>query len=285
MHLRMRLNKRFSLTFLCLTVALSGGAASGATLAQAHPGAVASESRLAPWRSGLSPRPLPAPLNPGSRCAPRRRQLLARRSLLRRRLQRRGCQIGAGRSRVPRRPTPSPRAPAPAPQPLPVVSTPAAATQTCTGTDLMPTPSDLQQVRDATLCLINLERAKAGLRPLTVDGTLQSVAQAKSADMVARDYFDHTSPDGVTASDRVLNSGYVPQGASYAIGENIAFGTMDLGTPAKIVQAWMESPGHRENILDPAYRQTGIGVAPAGVPSFSQGQPGGTYTQEFGSHS
>jgi uncharacterized protein YkwD len=149
----------------------------------------------------------------------------------------------------------------------------------------MPTPDNLPQVRTATLCLINRERAHAGLRALTVDGTLQSVAQGKSADMVARDYFDHTSPDGVTASDRVLKSGYVPQGASYAIGENIAFGTMDLGTPAKIVQAWMQSPGHRENILDADYRETGLGVAPAGPPSFSAGQAGGTYTQEFGSHS
>jgi uncharacterized protein YkwD len=162
---------------------------------------------------------------------------------------------------------------------------PAAASQTCVGADLMPTPTDLDQVRSATLCLINRQRAQAGLRPLTLDGTLQSVAQGKSTEMVARDYFDHTNPDGLTASDRVLNSGYVPQGSSYAIGENIAFGTLDLGTPAKIVDAWMNSPGHRENILDPAYRQTGIGVAPAAPPSFSQGQAGGTYSQEFGSHS
>jgi uncharacterized protein YkwD len=151
--------------------------------------------------------------------------------------------------------------------------------------DLVPTAGNLEQVRGATACLVNHERALAGLPALKVNATLQSVAQAKSEDMVARDYFDHTSPDGVTAAQRVLNSGYVPDGSSYTIGENIAFGTLSLGTPAQIVQAWMQSPGHRENILDAHYRETGMGVAPAAPASFSGGQAGGTYSQEFGAHS
>jgi uncharacterized protein YkwD len=114
---------------------------------------------------------------------------------------------------------------------------------------------------------------------------LQEVAQAHSGDMVAHDYFAHTSPTGETAAGRVLESGYVPAGAGYTIGENIAFGTLDLSTPAKIVRSWMSSPGHRAAILDAAYRQTGIGIVPGAPPSLSGGQAGGTYTQEFGTHS
>ena len=163
-------------------------------------------------------------------------------------------------------------------------SEPANPSQTCTGVDLQPTPDDLDQVRSATLCLINHQRALAGLPALKLSATLQAVAQAKSQEMVARDYFDHTNPDGLTAAQRVLNSHYVPDGSSYTIGENIAFGTVNLGTPASIVEAWMQSPGHRENILDANYRETGIGVAPAAPPSYNDGQAGGTYTQEFGAH-
>jgi uncharacterized protein YkwD len=82
----------------------------------------------------------------------------------------------------------------------------------------------------------------------------------------------------------VLASGYIPADASYSIGENIAFGTGELSTPREIVVAWMRSPGHRRNILDRSYRETGMGVVPAAPPSSAEGQPGGTYTQEFGAH-
>jgi len=262
-----------SLTLASLTLALSGGVAASAPAAGAHPatasGAVASEVLL-PFR----------PTHPGGVCLrPRQRRVLRLRGLGPR-LTRRGCLAG-GRSRVPHSNAPAPRPVSPAPS---TPSEPANPNQTCTGVDLQPTPSNVAQVRSATFCLINHQRALAGLSALRENSTLDSVAQAKSDDMVARDYFDHTSPDGVTAASRVLNSGYVPNGSSYSIGENIAFGTETLGTPAQIVQAWMQSPGHRENILDPSYRDTGLGVAPAAPPSYSDGQPGGTYTQEFGAH-
>ena len=65
-----------------------------------------------------------------------------------------------------------------------------------------------------------------------------------------------------------------------AIGENLAWGTGALATPASIMQAWMNSPGHRENILDPEYREIGIGVV-AGNPSTATGA-GATYANAFG---
>jgi uncharacterized protein YkwD len=68
----------------------------------------------------------------------------------------------------------------------------------------------------------------------------------------------------------------------YVIGENIAWGTLGLATPKAIVEAWMASPGHRANILDASYRDTGIGVVAAVPDSMGEGQDGAIYTQDFG---
>ena len=77
--------------------------------------------------------------------------------------------------------------------------------------------------------------------------------------------------------------GYIRSaGVSYEVGENIAWGTLWLATPRSIVAAWMASPGHRENILDAHYRDTGIGVSPHPLASLANGQPGAIYTQDFG---
>ena len=68
----------------------------------------------------------------------------------------------------------------------------------------------------------------------------------------------------------------------YELGENIDCATEYLATPAATVSAWMNSPEHRENILNGEYRETGIGVAAAAPASFAAGQAGATYTQDFG---
>jgi uncharacterized protein YkwD len=155
---------------------------------------------------------------------------------------------------------------------------------TCAAADLTPTPDNVPQLRSATTCLVNRRRADAGLPALRPNGMLQGAAQAHSQEMVSLDYFAHDSPTGQTPAARVLASGYIPAGSGYAIGENIAFGTLDLGTPREIVKAWMASPGHRENILDSSYRDTGMGVVAAAPPGLSGGESGATYTQEFGAH-
>jgi uncharacterized protein YkwD len=154
----------------------------------------------------------------------------------------------------------------------------------CQNTDLRPAPQNVAAIESATVCLINQERAKVGLNALTAEYHLQAAADHHSTDMIQADYFDHTSPSGETAAANVLNTGYVPPDSAYTIGENLAWGTLELSTPAEIVAAWMRSPGHRANILDPRYRQTGLGVAPAVPASLSSGQPGGTFTQEFGTY-
>jgi uncharacterized protein YkwD len=154
----------------------------------------------------------------------------------------------------------------------------------CTAADQRPMALNLVAIESATLCLINRERTDRGLVALRVDPLLQGIAVAHSADMIARDYFAHTTPSGDTAPQRILDSGYVPTGAGYTIGENIAYGTGSLSTPRSIVTAWMNSPGHRANILDPSYRQTGLGALAQVPVSFSHRRAGGIYTQDFGVH-
>ncbi len=96
--------------------------------------------------------------------------------------------------------------------------------------------------------------------------------------MAARRYFSHTSPSGTTMGARIARSGYTRGGRGYVIGENIAWGTGTVSTPASIVRSWMASPGHRANILSRRYREIGIGV----VRRAPNGAAGGTYTTNFG---
>lgn len=100
--------------------------------------------------------------------------------------------------------------------------------------------------------------------------------------MVSSNYFDHISPTGETPLDRIRSSGYVPSGWGYELGENIGLGTFGLATPASIVTAWMDSPEHRANILDPDFRDSGVGVVARAPAQYANGEPGATYTQDFG---
>jgi len=152
----------------------------------------------------------------------------------------------------------------------------------CPDTTLTPTPADTARILRSTLCLINAQRRHFGLVPLVEDPRLDRSAQAHSDDMVAHGYFEHVSPSGSTPVSRMTSAGYLSSGVGYEVGENIAWGTLNLATPSSIVTAWMNSPDHRANILRPAFRQEGLGVN-AGVPGpVGQGEPGATYTQDFG---
>lgn len=103
---------------------------------------------------------------------------------------------------------------------------------------------------------INAARARAGCPALRNDSRLAAAARAHSDDMAARNYFDHNSPDGVTPWDRAKAAGYAQPSA-----ENIAAGQ---ATPAAAVKAWLNSPGHRANILNCSSRATGVGFAEGG---------------------
>ncbi|MBV7699782.1 CAP domain-containing protein [Streptomyces sp. TRM70350] len=130
------------------------------------------------------------------------------------------------------------------------------------------TQADLTRTAADVIDLTNHERAHAGLPPLGPDPVLAGAAQAHSADMVARDFYSHTAPDGRQPWDRAAAAGSTRR----SIGENIACGQR---SPTEVVTGWMNSPGHRANILKPGFTHIGIG--------FACGGRAGTYwTQLFG---
>jgi uncharacterized protein YkwD len=102
-----------------------------------------------------------------------------------------------------------------------------------------------------------------------MDTDLRAAARGHSQDMHARGYFDHNSPDGKEPWDRIKASGYV--GASRGFAENIAKG---YATAQAVVDGWMNSPGHRANILNCSLKAVGIGV--------EYGSGGPWWTQDFG---
>ena len=153
----------------------------------------------------------------------------------------------------------------------------------CTNANLQPTQENIEVIRTATLCLINQERADHGEAALAPNTDLQQAAQAHTESMAFGYYFEHDGPQGDTPLSRMVSCGYIYSSqVGYEVGENIGWGTFDLGTPRAIVAAWMASPGHRANILDARFHDTAIGVSPHVPASLSQSQPGGIYTQDFG---
>lgn len=162
-----------------------------------------------------------------------------------------------GGSYTPSRPTPTPT-----PQPTP---TPEPKPEPTPQPEPTPTPgltADEQRMVD----LINQERAKAGLAPLTVDLRLVDLARKKSQDMITNNYFSHTSP---TYGDpfKMMTAA----GISYrTAGENLA----GARTVDQAHSALMNSAGHRQNILSPSYNKVGVGIA-------TGGPYGSMYTQLF----
>jgi len=153
----------------------------------------------------------------------------------------------------------------------------------CADAALAPSDSDVALVRLAVLCLVNRERLLHHEAPLHPDGRLTEAAQSHTESMAFGDYFEHVGPRGDTPVSRLRRTGYIHDSkVGYEIGENIGWGTLWLGTPGAIVTAWMASPGHRANILDPRFRDTGIGVSPHPPGSLASGVRGGVYTQDFG---
>jgi len=153
----------------------------------------------------------------------------------------------------------------------------------CANVTLIPSDSNIALIGAATLCLVNRERTSRGERALNADRDLRQAAQAHSQDMAAGDYFEHDGRGGSTPLSRMRAAGYIfSSHLGYAIGENIAWATLWLASPKAIVAGWMASPGHRANILDATFRDTGVGVSPHPLASLAHGQSGGIYTQDFG---
>lgn len=102
--------------------------------------------------------------------------------------------------------------------------------------------------------LVNIQRAKAGLPALKINWQLSRVARYKSADMANKGYFSHNSPTYGTPFQMMENFGL----SFTAAGENIAYGQR---TPAEVMDGWMNSPGHRSNIMSGSFSEIGVGLA------------------------
>lgn len=149
----------------------------------------------------------------------------------------------------------------------PSVPRPAPTTEAPVETSAAPSTADRGEAAEAeVLRLVNVERAKVGCTPVRADAQLAALAGAFSADMAERGFFDHTDPDGDTPWARAEQAGVSTLG-----GENIARGQADA---AAVMASWMDSDGHRANILNCDYTTLGVGV------QFGDGGP--WWTQDFG---
>ncbi|MEV7262697.1 CAP domain-containing protein [Micromonospora aurantiaca] len=119
--------------------------------------------------------------------------------------------------------------------------------------------AELQKV----VTIVNQERAKAGCKALTVNAKLNLAAQRHSQDQADHKKMDHTGSDGSQPWDRVKAAGY----AYRMVGENVAW---NYQTPAAVMEGWMNSEGHRKNILNCSYTQIGVGVARSNGPYWTQ---------------
>lgn len=125
---------------------------------------------------------------------------------------------------------------------------------------------------DEVLVLTNKERTKRGLKTLATNQQLQAMAEAKAVDILAKQYFEHVSPEGKTLVDLAKEAGY----GYVLVGENLALG--NFSSSVAVVKGWMNSPGHRANILKTKFTEIGI----ATVTGTYKGREVWVSVQEFG---
>ncbi|MFI7243130.1 CAP domain-containing protein [Streptomyces qinglanensis] len=168
------------------------------------------------------------------------------------------------RAKRSRHATAAPTRSAPA-EPTKAPTKPTAPSSTAPEPTSSPADSGSSGLQDQIVALVNKERAKAGCKRLTVNAKLTKAAQAHSEDMAAHKNMSHTGSDGSSPGDRVERAGY--SWSTY--GENVAYG---YSSPESVMEGWMNSSGHRANILNCDFEEIGVGHA----------QPGHYWTQDFG---
>jgi uncharacterized protein YkwD len=138
-----------------------------------------------------------------------------------------------------------------------------------------------QQATAAVVCLINAERAKRGLKAVTLSRVLSRASVSESADMVRLKYFSHVSPAGLTLRTRAARAGYRKVSCPPTLGEVLAFGSGADATAASLVASLMADPAHKAVVLDRRYRDAGIGLA-LGAPMDGMDDGGATLALSFG---
>jgi uncharacterized protein YkwD len=123
--------------------------------------------------------------------------------------------------------------------------------------DNTPPTAEILQLELDAFNLVNAERVAEGLAALTMDEDIRAVARAHSRDMVDREFFDHINPDGDGPGERLDDANI-----DFSVaGENLAFNLGFADPAATAVDGWMNSQGHRDNILTGGFTHTGMGVA------------------------
>jgi uncharacterized protein YkwD len=138
-----------------------------------------------------------------------------------------------------------------------VIAAPGAATATTTGGAVDVTPYE-----SAMVAALNVDRTARGLVPVRTDARLMAIARARSADMIAKNYFSHTQPDGRTAFDMLREQNI----KWYAAGEIIAWNDYPMGSTVSAANdGWMKSAGHKAIIISTNYNYVGVGLAVDGA--------------------
>jgi uncharacterized protein YkwD len=153
----------------------------------------------------------------------------------------------------------------------------------CADADLVPSADNLPRVEAAVLCLINRERASAGDVPLTRSIKLDRSALFHSVEMVNGHFLAHEAPGHPSLLARIRGFGYFAGARDGIYAENVGAGPGSNGTARSLMDAWMESAGHRTNLLYPRFRNVGISavLAPRD-PAFFADYPSTVYTTDFG---
>jgi uncharacterized protein YkwD len=161
------------------------------------------------------------------------------------------------------------------------LAAPARADAGCPGADRVVDAQNADALIAPTMCLLNAQRRAAGLRPVSGQPKLTVAASRFAAQMVGMGFFAHRAPGGPDLVGRLRQARYLGLRTTtpWIVGENLAWARGSAATPRDIVAEWMASPGHQRNILEPSYRDVGIGVAGG-----SPGDPGEgvTVTTDFG---
>lgn len=152
--------------------------------------------------------------------------------------------------------------------------------ESCDGASEPITEDNLRNAETTIRCLTNAVRRQKGLGELEFDERLAGAAAARSEAMAEANVFGHYVPGDSSVRTAVRGTGWIPENASWLLGENIAAAQKGSATPAVIVRSWLDSPTHRANILNRYFRKIGLGVV-AAVPRRGA-EPGATVTQIFG---
>lgn len=149
----------------------------------------------------------------------------------------------------------------------------------CDGSTVPPSEQGVRDAEIVTRCLINAAREAQGLPALEFSEPLARAAATRSKDMAEENYFAHVSPSGADVRSAVEPTGWIPGSRSWRLGENIGWAGTGRTSPADLMRGWLDSPSHRENIMDEQFTHVGVGIV-TGAPQADT--EGATYTTIFG---